>query len=60
MNRLTTAKVVLAVVGLIVFGIGIARDISQVRIAGIIIVGIGVMLRFFGRGDPGPPPDRME
>ena len=57
MNTITRIKIGLAIVGLILFGVGVARDIPEARIAGVIVVGIGVILRFFGHGDPSPPND---
>ncbi|HKG91697.1 MAG TPA: hypothetical protein VKA84_07405 [Gemmatimonadaceae bacterium] len=57
MTHLTTIKIVLAVVGLLVFGYGVSQDDNRARIIGIVIVGVGAVLRFVG---PRPPRDTPE
>lgn len=56
MKHLTTLKIVLAVVGILVFGFGVSQDSDRARWVGIVIVGLGVVLRFVGPRTPPPPP----
>jgi hypothetical protein len=52
MKHLTTIKIVLAAVGILVFGYGVSQDNDTARFIGIAIVGVGVILRFIGPRTP--------
>ena len=49
MTRFMMARIVLAVIGVLVWGYGIARDDANVRIVGIGILALTLVLRFAPR-----------
>ena len=49
MTQLTLAKLLIAVVGLLVFGYGIRAESAGIRWAGIALVAVAVAMRFLGR-----------
>ena len=54
MKHLTTIKIVLAALGILIFGYGVSQDSDTARFVGIAIVGVGVVLRFIGPRSPRP------
>ena len=58
MTRFMLVRIVLAVIGVLVWGYGVARDDSTVRIVGISILALTLVLRFAPRRvqrDDDPP-----
>lgn len=56
-DRLTQARLVVAIVGIAVWGWGVRTDDSPVRIVGIAIIAAAVLLRWIGRRQGRTPPD---
>lgn len=56
MHRLAVIKLVVAAVGIVVWGYGARADISSVRLAGMIVIGVAVLLRLL----PASLKDRIE
>ena len=46
MTRLITARIVLTLIGVAVWGYGQRTDNSQTRLAGILVLSIALLLRF--------------
>jgi hypothetical protein len=55
-NRLSLVKLALAAIGVAVWGYGYRADVGRFRIAGMIILGVAVALRFL----PGFVRDRID
>ena len=55
MNRILVARIVLTVIGVVAWGYGHSTDNSQMRIAGIGVLAVSLLLRFFVR-KPEPRP----
>jgi hypothetical protein len=55
MSPITTLKLALAVVGVMVFGYGVRADSASIRWAGIALVAVAAALRFVGRRPPRGP-----
>ena len=64
MNKFMQLRLVLAVIGIVVWGYGLARDEPNVRLAGIIVLAASLLLRFAPKAlrdgtdppsQPGPP-----
>jgi hypothetical protein len=47
MTTMMQVRVLLAVIGVIVWGYGMARDEPQVRLVGIALLALSLVLRFF-------------
>ncbi len=45
MHRLTLIKLVLAAIGIVIWGYGARADIANVRLAGMIVLGVALLLR---------------
>lgn len=58
LGRIHLAKVVLALVGVAVFGYGIRVGSTATRWVGIAVVGVGWALRFFERSPQSPDDTR--
>jgi hypothetical protein len=56
MSRMMLARVVLAVIGVIIWGYGTATDDANIRLAGIGCLSVSLLLRFAPK-DKSPPPD---
>ena len=50
MTTLTKTKLALALVGVVLFGAGVRFEMSELRWAGIAVVGVAWVLRFARRG----------
>ena len=48
MSTMTWARLALAGIGLLVWGYGVQQDVREARLAGIAVLAIAVLLRFFG------------
>ena len=46
MTRYLWARIIVTLLGIAVWGYGQRYDLSQVRIAGIVILGVALLLRF--------------
>ncbi len=57
MNERTTAKLVIAVVGVAVFMTGVRLEMEVVRWLGIGLVAVAFLLRFIGRRNAPSAPD---
>ncbi|MDB4914398.1 MAG: hypothetical protein JWM95_2042 [Gemmatimonadetes bacterium] len=49
MNRMLVARLVLTATGILVWGYGQRTDLPQLRIAGIAILAVSLIMRFFVR-----------
>lgn len=50
--RLVSIRLGLALTALILFGLGVRSDASHLRLAGVVLLGAALLLRFAGRGTP--------
>lgn len=53
MPRLLAIRLSLALTALVLFGLGIRSDATYLRLAGIVLLGAALMLRFVGGRTPG-------
>ena len=60
MSPLSRAKIVLALVGLVLFGAGVRLERGDLRFAGIAFVAVAWLLRFVKRGGTGQEVGRIE
>ena len=52
MSTITWARLALAGIALLVWGYGVQQDVREARLAGMALLAVAVLLRFFG---PRPP-----
>ena len=56
MTRLMQVRMALAIIGFVVWGYGLARDESQVRLVGIAVLALSLVLRFVPKRPQGGDP----